>query len=57
MTKIPASVWVSALVFITVLTISFQYAPQIVIGFVLLVSFVLSGCTLLVSLAKYMDKK
>ena len=57
MTTIPASVWVSALVFITVLTIAFQYAPQIVIGFVLLVSFVLSGCTLLVSLAKYMDKK
>jgi hypothetical protein len=57
MIDIPVRVWVAGVVFLTVLTIAFQYAPQIVIGFVLLISFVLSGCTLLVSLAQHMEKK
>jgi len=57
MTKIPVHVWIAGVVFLTVLTIAYQLAPEVIIGFVLFISFILSGCTLIVSLAKYMEKK
>ena len=50
MTKIPAYVWMAAAPFLTMLTIAYQYAPQIVIGFVLVTSFIISSCALLVAI-------
>jgi hypothetical protein len=50
MTKIPAHVWIASVAFLTVLTIAYLYAPQIVIGFVLVTGFIIPSCALLVAI-------
>jgi hypothetical protein len=57
MTKIPVRVWVATPVLATVLTIAYQIIPEIVIGFFMIVSFVISLAVLVGAFADYMDKK
>jgi hypothetical protein len=54
--KIPARVWISAVVLITVLTIAYQLAPGFVIGLVLFASFAVSLTVLAEALLSYLQR-